>query len=200
MPTKAVLLDALGTLVELEPPWERFGTEAAWRTEMAYYREHAHEAADQESLADLRSRCAELLGRELGREVDVAALMAAVRFRAYPDAAPALAGLRKRGLTLICVSNWDVSLHDVLERCGLSGSLDGVITSAETGISKPDPAIFARALDLARCAPTEALHVGDSADEDVAGARAAGIPALLLSREGGGQLASLAEIEDHLRP
>ena len=200
MTTKAVLLDALGTLVELEPPWRQFGDEAAWRNEMAYYREHAHEAADQESLADLRRRCAELLGRELGREIDVPTLMSAIRFRPYPDAAPALAGLRDRGLALVCVSNWDVSLREVLQRTGLAGVLDGIVSSAEAGASKPNPAIFRAALELAGCAPEEALHVGDTGAEDIAGARAAGIPALLVDRGGNGDVASLAEIQDHLRP
>ncbi len=198
--TKAVLLDALGTMVELEPPWARFGDQAAWRKEMAYYREHATEGADEASLADLRARCAAVLSRELGREVEVPTMMAAIRFRAYPDAAPALAGLRERGLSLVCVSNWDASLPEVLRRCGLEGSLDAVVTSAGVGVAKPDPAIFGAALELAGCEPGEALHVGDTESEDVAGAQAAGIPALLIDRRGGGQVASLAEIEEHLRP
>jgi putative hydrolase of the HAD superfamily len=209
MPTKAVLLDALGTLVELEPPWTRLacivgggpGDEAAWRREMVFYRDHAHEARDAEALADLRRRCAELLGAELGREVDVETMMAAIRFHPAPDARPALARLRERGLTLVCVSNWDYALPEVLDRAGLGGMLDGVVTSAGAGARKPDPAIFRAALELAGCEPDEALHVGDTEEEDVAGARASGIPALLLDRaHGRGQLASLTEIEDHLRP
>jgi putative hydrolase of the HAD superfamily len=198
--TKAVLLDALGTMVEIEPPWARFGDQAAWRKEMAYYREHAIEGTDEAALADLRARCAALLSRELGREIDVETMMAAIRFRAYPDAAPALSTLRDRGLKLVCVSNWDYALAQVLDRAGLGGLLDGVVTSAAAGAAKPDPAIFALALERAGCDPAEALHVGDTVDEDIAGARAAGIPALLIDRHGGGQLASLAEITDHLRP
>ncbi|MDX6583780.1 MAG: hypothetical protein QOI10_2964 [Solirubrobacterales bacterium] len=200
MATKAVFCDALGTLVELEPPWIRAGDEAAWRKEMAYYREHAIEGSDQAALAGLRARCADVLSRELGQEVGVETMMAAIRFRAYPDAAPALAALRARGLTLVCVSNWDYALGEVLERCGLGDLLDAVVTSAATASRKPDPAIFAAALELAGCAPGEALHVGDTDAEDIAGARAAGIPALLLDRGGFGQIASLADIEDHLRP
>jgi putative hydrolase of the HAD superfamily len=208
--TKAVFLDALGTLVELEPPWvplaAALGVDpgervvGAVRAEMAYYRAHAEEGADAASLADLRVRCAELLSRELGQAVDVHTLMASIQFRAYPDAAPALAALRRRGMTLICVSNWDISLAEVLERCGLAGSLDAVVTSAGAGARKPDPAIFARALELAGCEAAEALHVGDTAAEDVEGAGAAGIRALLIDRHGGSQIASLAEIEQHLRP
>ena len=70
--------------------------------------------------------------------------------------------------------------------------------SAGSGARKPDPAIFAPALELAGCEPREALHVGDTAAEDVDAARAAGIRALLLDREGGGDIASLAEVEPRL--
>jgi putative hydrolase of the HAD superfamily len=209
MKTRCVFFDALGTLVELEPPWTRLAcalpdadgeaVEAAMRKEMAYYREHAHEAIDTEALADLRRRCAELIGRELGREVDVETMMSAIRFHPAPDARPALGRLRERGLTLICVSNWDVSLPEVLDGAGLGGLLDGVVSSAAAGARKPDPEIFERALALAECAAEEALHVGDTPDEDVAGAEAAGIPVLLLDRGGGGDIASLTEIELHLR-
>lgn len=208
--TKAVLLDALGTLIELEPPWPHLAAElgvqpdatveAAFRREMDYYRRHAHAAVDPWSLAKLRWRCAALLSEEMGTEVSVDQMMAAIRFRAAPDAPGALADLRARGLTLVCVSNWDYALPEVLERCGLRGALDGIVTSAAAGARKPDPAIFARALELAGCGPAEALHVGDTPEEDVAGARAAGIPCLLLDRGGRGDIASLAEVADHLRP
>ena len=89
----------------------------------------------------------------------------------------------------------------MLERCGLAPALDGVVTSAGVGARKPDPAIFAAALELAGCAADEALHVGDTPAEDVAGAAAAGIPHLLIARGAGeGEIASLAEIVQHLRP
>jgi putative hydrolase of the HAD superfamily len=214
--TKAVFLDALGTLVELEPPWvllrERVPEEvederlvAAVRAEMAYYKAHAQEGRDADSLADLRERCARLLSRELGVEVGVDELVESVKMTAYPDAVPALEALRERGLALVVVSNWDISLGEVLERCGLAPLLDGAISSAETGHRKPDPGIFGPALELAGCAAEEALHVGDTEAEDVEGARAAGIRALLIDRGGepgpagaGGRIASLTEIVEHL--
>jgi putative hydrolase of the HAD superfamily len=207
--TKAVLLDALGTLVELEPPWihlrefvpDRIDDETlirAVRAEMAYYRAHAGEGRDQASLADLRRRCAELITRELGSEISVEQLLSAVRFQAYSDASPALAYLREHGLKLIVVSNWDVSLETVLDRTGLAPLLDDVVSSAAAGARKPDPAIFEVALGLAGCEPGEALHVGDTPEEDVEGAHAAGIRALLLDRDGHGDVASLSEISEHL--
>jgi putative hydrolase of the HAD superfamily len=192
-------------MVELEPPWiglrRALGDGipddrlvAGVRAEMAYYKAHSHEGRDPESLADLRRRCAELLSRELGVEVGVQTLVESIRFDAYPDARPSLADLSGRGLRLVCVSNWDCTLGAVLDRCGLGELLDGAVSSAEAGARKPDPAIFAEALELAGCEPEEALHVGDSPEEDLEGARAAGIRALLLDREGGGDLASLGEV------
>jgi putative hydrolase of the HAD superfamily len=208
--TRAVFLDALGTLVELEPPWislrDMVPAEVsdeqlveALKAEMAYYKEHAHEGRDEASLAELRERCADLVSRKLGLDVGVDELVAAIRFSAYPDAVPALTSLRDRGLRLVAVSNWDCSLPRVLEGCGLGELLDGTVTSAETGSRKPDPVIFERALELAGCQAAEVLHVGDTAEEDVEGARAAGIRPLLIDRDGGeGDIASLEEIDQHL--
>ena len=206
--TRCVLLDALGTLVELEPPWIHLAAELgvepdeqlvrAVRAEMAYYRDHSHEGRDAESLAELRDRCAAIVSTELGTEVSAGQLMAAIRFRPYPDAPPALAALRGMGLRLVCVSNWDISLPDVLERCGLGGMLDDVVTSAAVGARKPDPRIFEVALDRAGCRSGEAIHVGDTPDEDLAGASAAGIRALLIDRDGTGDIGSLAAIRHHL--
>lgn len=208
--TRAVFLDALGTLLELQPPWtllrDRVPAEipderlmAALRAEMSYYREHAHEGRDDASLAELRDRCAAIVSGELGYEITVDELVESIRFSAYPDVAPALGALRDRGLRLIAVSNWDCSLPRVLERCDLEGLLDGTVTSAEAGARKPDPAIFAPALALAGCEPDEAVHVGDTAEEDVTGARAAGIRPLLIDRRGTeGDISSLEEIDQHL--
>jgi putative hydrolase of the HAD superfamily len=207
--TKAVFLDALGTLVELEPPWvglraalgdgipdERLV--AAVRAEMGYYKDHSHEGRDTESLADLRARCAEVLSRELGTEVSVETLVDSIRFAPYPDALPALKALRAEEMKLVCVSNWDISLEQVLDRCGLAEHLDGAISSAVAGARKPDPAIFAPALELAGCTAEEALHVGDTPEEDLDAARAAGIRALLIDRKGGGDIASLEELAQRL--
>ena len=206
--TRAVLLDALGTLVELEPPWvhlaEALGVEPderlvrAVRAEMDYYRDHSHEGRDPDSLAELRARCATVLSGALGQRIPVETMMSAIRFRAYTDVAPALAELRDLGLKLVCVSNWDISLPEVLERCGLGGALDGIVTSAGAGVRKPNPAIFAPALELAGCTPVEALYVGDTPAEDLAAASAAGIAALLIDRGGGADIDSLQAIRQYL--
>jgi putative hydrolase of the HAD superfamily len=200
---RAVLLDALGTLVELRPPAPRLrrllagaGFEpseeraaAAMAAEIAYYLEHHLEGADPDSLEDLRDRCAEALREALelpGLDHATArrALLGALEFAAFPDTAPALRELRARGTTLVVVSNWDCSLRERLGDAGLLELVDGVVSSAEVGAAKPDPAPFRRALELAGVPPADALHVGDSLEGDLAGARAAGVPALLVARGG----------------
>jgi putative hydrolase of the HAD superfamily len=168
----------------------------AVRAEMAYYREHSDEGRDEATLADLRRRSAAVLSERLGREVSVETLMEAIRFDPYPDAAPALGALRARGLATVCVSNWDFALPAVLERCGLGAGLDAVVSSAAAGARKPSPAIFERALAIAGCSPEQAVHVGDTPEEDLAGAQAAGMRALLIRRGGGGDVASLTEVAE----
>jgi putative hydrolase of the HAD superfamily len=114
----------------------------------------------------------------------LAALLDALRFYAYPDSAPALAALRDAGVRTVVVSNWDASLHERLEETGLAGLVDGALASAEIGAAKPERAIFAAALELAGVPPEEAWHVGDTVEADVAGARAAGLAAVLIARGG----------------
>lgn len=194
-------LDALGTLVALEPPVPRLraalaarGVEVAeedaaagMRAEIGHYRDHHDRACDRAHLDALRTECAEVLRTAAGLgAVPLAtvrtALLEAIRFTPYPEVPDVLRALRGRGARLVVVSNWDVSLHDVLEETGLRPLLDGVVTSAERGHAKPDPLIFAAALDGAD--PRRALHAGDDLRADVEGARAAGLRAVLVARSG----------------
>lgn len=219
---QAVLLDALGTLVHFEPPAphlrvalrERHGidvseqaAEAAIRAEIAYYRAHLHEGRDPESLADLRRRAAEVMRPALAVDAPTGvltdALLAALRFHAYPDAAPALQALRARGVRLVVVSNWDHSLHERLQETGLAPLVDGAVASAEVGAAKPERAIFTRALELAGVPAAAALHAGDSPEADAAGALEAGLRAVLVARDGAVAappgvpvIASLAELPE----
>jgi putative hydrolase of the HAD superfamily len=201
--TKAVLIDALGTLVELQPPAPRLrealrreGVEVSeeqaavgFGAEIGYYLSHHLDGYDRESLEDLRDRCAEEMRRALavpGLDHAVArrAMLEALEFEPYPDAIPALRALRDRGVRLVIASNWDCSLADWLGPPGLIELVDGVVTSADVRAAKPDPQVFLRAVEVAGVAREEALHVGDSLENDVEGARAAGIRALLVTRAG----------------
>ena len=216
---EAVLLDAFGTLVAMDPPAPRLRAElrargvevseeraaAAFRAEIAYYLEHQAEGRDSESLHDLRDRCAEVLREALGAPLldhaDArAALLGAIRFRPYDDATGTLRELRAREMRLVVASNWDCSLPDTLRDARLLDLVDGVVTSAVAGARKPAAPVFERALELAGCPAERAVHVGDSLSNDVAGAAAAGIRAVLLKRGGERLDAVLADADDGPAP
>jgi len=208
MAPRAILLDALGTLLSLEPPaprlvellHERHGIDVgvgdaqhALAREMSHYRGECARAIDADSLAALRLECAVILGREFGGAVAelpaadlVPTLLDSLQFAPFPEVPAALERWRAAGSALVVASNWDISLHGVLRETGLRELLDGVATSAEAGSSKPAGGLFAAALALAGAGAGEAVHVGDSLSEDVEGARAAGIEAVWLRRDGHG--------------
>ena len=196
---RAVLLDALGTLLRLVPPApalaralgvEERDAERAFRAEVGYYLAHHLEGRDPESLNDLRGRCAAVFADALGLPFEEAApaLFDAIRFEAYPDVPDALELLRPRRL-VVC-SNWDCSLPDVLAEAGIE--VDAVVTSAGAGAAKPDPRIFEAALAAAGCRADEAVHIGDSPENDGRGAEAAGIRAIVLRRDEGRGLSAAA--------
>lgn len=105
-------------------------------------------------------------------------------WRLFPDALPALQELKRRGKILGIISNWDSRLFGIVEGLGLSGHLDFVLASAVAGAAKPSPKIFEEALKRAGVSGSEALHVGDSLEDDIQGAERAGIRAALLDRKG----------------
>jgi putative hydrolase of the HAD superfamily len=121
-------------------------------------------------------------------------------WRLYPEVRDVLPALRERGLRLIVVSNWDSSLPGLLERLGVTPFLDGLVVSASFGASKPARAIFDEAVRLAGVPAAEALHVGDSLEEDYLAARAAGLQALLVDRTGHhtGQAETIASLDELL--
>jgi putative hydrolase of the HAD superfamily len=206
LPPRAILLDALGTLVALHPPAPRLRTELAQRfgvpvslgeaaraiaAEITYYRAHLDQGRDARGLKTLRRRCVLAMRDELPEqaaslpvELLTEALLASIAFSPFADVVPTLGAARACGARLVVVSNWDISLHDLLAGLGIAPLLDGIVTSAQQGASKPDPAIFVRALEVAGVEPAEAIHVGDSLEEDVAGARAASIEPVLIRRDG----------------
>src|SRR4051794_37121393 len=181
---RAVLLDAMGTLLELDPPAPRLRHElreranveltlaeagSAMAAEIGYYRAHHQAGHDRGSLADLRRECARALrdalpgaAGELPPDVGRKAMLASIHFRVYPDALRTLERLRGAGVRRVVVSNWDVSLHQVLQSVGLAPLLSGTITSAELGVGKPSAAMFRHALTIAGVPAPDALMVGDS--------------------------------------
>jgi FMN phosphatase YigB (HAD superfamily) len=188
----AVTIDAFGTLVELESPVERLqaalaerGVEreerdvaAAFAAEVEYYLVHKGEGRDADSLLDLRTRCAGVFLEGVAPKLDAGefgpAFVGALVFRPVDGAEAALVKLRRAGLELACVTNWDIGIGEQLDRAGLSRYLSAVVSSAEVGAEKPDPRVFAEAVARLGVSPARALHIGDG-EADQAGAAAAGL-------------------------
>ena len=104
------------------------------------------------------------------------------RFELYDDALPTLAALAAHGIKIGLLSNSARDLGEFVAHHGLAA--DALLTSASHGKTKPHRTIFHAILELLAVAPGEALMVGDTLDEDVEGARAVGMSAVLLDREG----------------
>ena len=92
------------------------------------------------------------------------------------DASATLQTLRTCGRKLGVITNGGLAWQQKTLRClGLASFFDTVLISEAEGLRKPDPRIFARALERCDVCPAEALFVGDHPEVDVAGAKAAGL-------------------------
>jgi putative hydrolase of the HAD superfamily len=103
-------------------------------------------------------------------------------FELYEDVLPTLAELRGHGLRLGLVSNTSRDLDQFIRHFGLD--VDAWISSGTHGKVKPSPTIFRAVLALLEVEPGQAAMVGDSPKDDVEGARALGLRAFLLDRDG----------------
>jgi putative hydrolase of the HAD superfamily len=95
-----------------------------------------------------------------------------------PGSHELLARLRARGLRTGVVSNFDRRLPEILGGLGLAAQLDAIVLPSDARAAKPDRRIFALALQRVEVAAAEALFVGDDAQRDLEGARAAGLLAV----------------------
>jgi len=103
-------------------------------------------------------------------------------FELYDDALPTLDVLRAHGLKIGLLSNSARDLDEFVRHHGLA--VDAVLTSRSHGKTKPHETIFRRMLELLEVSAAEAVMVGDTIEDDIEGARAVGMHALLLDREG----------------
>lgn len=97
----------------------------------------------------------------------------------YADVAPVLARLRREA-RVVAVTNGNAEV----EQTPLRGAFDRVLTAAEAGAMRPDPALFELAMDWAGAGPTQTLHVGDDPARDVDAARRIGVTAVWINRNG----------------
>ena len=103
-------------------------------------------------------------------------------FELYDDALPTLDALRDRGLRLGLLSNSARDLDRFVAHHGLT--VDAVLTSRAHGKTKPHETIFRRMLELLDVQAAEAVMVGDTIEDDIEGAQAVGMRAVLVDREG----------------
>ena len=134
--------------------------------------------------------------RLLGHGLDAQVLEALARVvyrelsrgsRLFSDVAPALAALRRLGIAVGVVTNTNFPasfVWDEADRLGLSRYLDAIVASADVGLGKPHGAIFKKAIEMLGSSPGATVFVGDNPLTDIAGAQAAGLVAVLLTRDG----------------
>ena len=102
----------------------------------------------------------------------------------FPESEEVLQALKEKGYILCLVSNWDTRLVKLCQGLGLDRFMNRYVISAVLGVAKPDPRIFREALRLSGVEAGEAVHVGDSLEDDIHGAQRSGIKALWLDRSG----------------
>jgi putative hydrolase of the HAD superfamily len=195
-PVRALFFDVGGTLLR---PWPSVGVlyaSVANRHEMAVTAENM-ERAFRESWAALKRPGLTVSRKEWWREVVFRTLRQdnqacfeelfeifarADAWQVFPDVEETLREAHSRGLHVGVISNWDERLRPLLDRIGLARYFDSITVSCEAGVEKPNAEIFHAALRAAGVAPKDAVHVGDSGTEDVQGAEAVGMTAVLLNR------------------
>lgn len=120
-------------------------------------------------------------------------------WRIFDDVLPTLAALAEQGVRLGVISNWDDRLRPLMTSLGLARHFGTIVVSCEIGASKPSPVPFHAAVKALGASAENILHVGDSAEMDFAGARAAGFQAVQIVRDdragGKEQIKSLTELE-----
>jgi putative hydrolase of the HAD superfamily len=103
-------------------------------------------------------------------------------FSLYEDALPALEELRRHELKVGLISNGQRDLEEFAEHHALD--VDAIVGSKAHGRVKPHASIFVAALQALSTRPDETVMVGDSFEDDIEGARALGLRAILLDRDG----------------
>ena len=205
-----LIFDAYGTLVELDDFYGRLQdnfARAGWHfspeeirraahREMKHYIDRSMLARDRESWLALRAECAQVLAeslqearRDFSLSVDrcTEILGDSIHFKVFPEARRVLEALHARGVAMGVVSNWDYELPRILESLDLKKYFAFVLSSAEIGASKPSPAVFEKAWQLARTVrpqlqAEECVYIGDHWEKDVEPARRAGWTPLWLVR------------------
>jgi putative hydrolase of the HAD superfamily len=109
------------------------------------------------------------------------------RLQPFADAIETVAWLRKSGCRLALLTNGSAAMQrDKINRFSLSDLFDLILIEGEVGYGKPDPRVYARALDTFHVAPIDAWMVGDNLEWDVAQPQRLGIYGIWVDAGGSG--------------
>ena len=208
---KAVFFDLYQTLVHFEPPREEMQSKLLEEYDIRIppekllypivagdeymYAEHARlpfgKRTEEDKIA-IWGKYEAIVLKEAGIEPkkeligSILKRMQQIKFERalFDDVLPSLGGLRDKGLILGLISNVDSDIKPVLDNLGLSPFLSAVLTSLDSGYSKPQPEIFREAARRVGIKPAESAYVGDQYQIDVVGAENAGMRGILLDRGG----------------
>lgn len=111
-----------------------------------------------------------------------------IHWRLYDETLPTLHRLREMGIRVGIISNGTEGMHQYMERCEIRPLVEFVLVSASVGWEKPGAEIFHLALKKAGVPAAKCLHVGDSYDHDVVGARNVGITPVWIRRDSKAEL------------
>ena len=200
---KAALFDASGTLIQIWPQIWLEPAAAAQAAQIDWSRLHlarepfmrfGQRTRNNKTLSEAKQSFRVLI-RELAELVqfnDPEAAAEVVMSQVFdpklwpllPGAIETLTTLKARGIKLAVVSNWDSLLRGILDSLEISPLLDAIVLSGEVGVSKPDPEIYRIALSQLGVNANEAVHVGDSQENDLQAAQQVGIRTILIDPSG----------------
>lgn len=209
MPVNAITLDAAGTLIFPREPvaktyariarqhggyldaskvYPAFSHALNTMPPMACPRQDQHRLGDWEFgwwrtlVRSVVDECGEVLAFDAFFEALYSYYAQPNEWALFAEVISTIDSMRARGLRIGVLSNFDSRLAPILSHLGVTQRVDSVVYSTEAGVAKPDPAIFELACQRLEVTAQEVLHIGDNRTADYAGARAAGLQALWLSR------------------
>ncbi len=211
MTTKIVFFDMMGTLVHFAPEPEDllvaaaaergipidirdarrgFATAGEWWNRQTARQAIMTDAERDASYTDFDVRVLRAVGVDVEPSVARSLLDSLISesgkptLSLYDDVLPALSILRDRNVRMGIISNIGRELPNIVEALGIAAYFDVLVSSAAAGYAKPDPRIFEWGIRQAAVQPNEAAHVGDQYENDVLGAKGAGVQPVLVDRYG----------------
>ncbi len=204
---KVIFFDAGGTLFRPYPSVGEIYQEVAGRhgciVEADFIENQFHEAwLKRDGLAELASHSSEKIERAWWRDLvhevfthagglkdfenffdELYDLFAQPQvWQLYPGTLEVLKHLKKEKKQLAIISNWDSRLFKLCESLEIHPYFDFILASAVFGAAKPSGRIFQEALKKSGAKPEDAVHIGDSLEDDIQGAHRAGLSAILVDR------------------